>query len=210
MNNKSKSRLKIEKIFNLMELFVEMIKNSLTFWLYFIKGMGFLTIYPALETLSLVSLDIYNHQRIKTLKNFMEKYNNTMRKRFFSLFVFFYLFYSTLFILLTLTAKPSACFNILKFILIISNNYLYIYMVTRPILKKQFTFIKLKPTVQVFLLLKEIKWTIVMIIGVSLAFYLSYKNFIFLIFVFPGLSGWFISWCMEKIIKAIMVKYNIQ
>ena|SRR5690625_3232955 len=207
-NSKRKANRLIETSFNLMELFTEIVKNSIVFWFYFIRGLGFLTILPAIESLIFVSQDILNNERIKTIKNFKNKYRNTNRKRFLSILTFFGLFYALIFFLTLVPKQYSGAFiYISKYITFIISMFVFLLVLTRPLLKTQFSKLNWSLLVHIFLLVREFWWTLMMIISLMVIVYLSFKNFIFLLFVFPGTSGLIVSFFTSKIIQNINYKY---
>lgn len=207
-NSNRKANKFIETSFNLMELFNEIVKNSIVFWLYFVRGLGFLTILSASESLIFVSEDILNSKRIKTFKNFKNKYHNTNKKRFLSIFIFFFLFYSFIFFLLPISEGYSgALMYIIKYITFIISIIVFLLVLTRPLLKKQFNNIHWSLFVHIFLLIREFWWTLLMIISLVVIISFSIKNFIFFIFVFPGLIGLIISYFTSKIMQNIHYKY---
>lgn len=206
-NNKKMSTM-VEKTFKGMELFSEIVKNSIVFWLYFIRGLGFLTMIPTIESLTFVSLDVLNKERIDTKENFKRKYYNTNKKRLFSILLFFFWLYSFIFILVPVPEQSNGSFAFtLKFILISVFILQFILLITKPLLEDGIDGISWSLSIQIFLLVKEIKWTIFIFLGLVIVGYLSITNFIFLIFVSPGVSGLIVSFGLSKAIKNIQINY---
>lgn len=198
----------LTKIFKGMELFTEIVKNSLLFWLYFIRGLGFLTLKSSIEALTFVSLDVLNKKRIETVENYKEKYNNTNKKRFSSLFLFFFWLYSAIFIIAPVPQfSNEPLIYTLKFILITIFIIQFTLLISEPLLKNSLSNLSWSLSIHVFLIIKEFKWTIAMCLGLVIIGYISLNNFIFLIFVSPGFSGLIVSFCVKKMIKDIQLNY---
>jgi len=198
----------VEKSFSAMEIFYEIIKNSFCFWLYFLRGFGFFTMIPAIESLLFVSQDIVNKDRIKTFQNFKEKYHNTNKKRFLSIICFFFFFYSLIFIFLPIPQHfDTVIAYTLKYILIVASFILSIIFLTLPLLRNSFENINWSFSVYIYLLIREFWWTLILILSLVLIYYLSIKNFIFLILVAPGTIGIVTAYIASKINNNIKQKY---
>lgn len=206
-NNKKMSTM-VEKTFKGMELFNEIVKNSLLFWLYFIRGIGFLTLKSSVEALTLVSLDVLNKERIDTAENYKDKYINTNKKRFSSLFLFFFWLYSVIFIIAPVPQFNNESFiYTIKFILISIFIVQFVLLISEPLLKNSLSNISWSLSIHIFLLIKEFKWTVAMMLGLVIISYISFNNFIFLVFVSPGFSGLIVSFCVTKMVKDIHLNY---
>jgi len=207
-NNRSVANDIMKASFKMMELFTEIVKNSVVFWLYFIRGLGFLTMIPSVEALMFVSQDVLNSERKKTFKNFKNKYHNTNKKRFFSILIFFFLFYTLFFIIVPISERFSgALIYTIKYVLSVLSIFIIILTLTNPLLKEHFKKIDWSLSVHAFLLMSSFWWTFLMIISLVGIFYFSFKNFIFLVFVSPGISGLAVSFFTLKIMRKINKKY---
>lgn len=195
----------VQKTYNLVDFIYEVIKNSFFFWLYLLKGFGVITLFASIKALTAVSLDVIHQKRKNTFRNFKENYQNTDKSRFSSLFTFFLLAYLSFAVLAPLPEKweGSVLYGI-KYAGIFLIGVILLLMFTRPVFDLLFPDLQWSIPVQVYALLKNSPWTILLLIGMIVSLWFGLQNLIFLIGFTPGFLGMLSAYTGEKITDRLM------
>lgn len=207
--NANKMDAFVHRIYLLTDFLYELIKNSFFFWLYLIKGAGIFTLYAAIDALLAVSSDVLVNERKHTFENFKRNYKNNDRRRFLSVFLFFLMLY--LFIIPFLPAPKlieETLWQGITHLVLFMEGGIFLMLFTRESFKRAFSNLEWSIPLQVYMLVKGMSWTILLLMEILLVLWFSLQNGIFLFGFAPGILGISSVWTVSKI-KIRMAK-NLQ
>lgn len=187
-------------LYLLTDFLYEVIKNSFFFWLYLIKGFGIFTLYATINALLAVSSDVLENERKHTFNNFRRNYKNNDRRRFLSVFLFFFMLY--LFIIPFLPAPTvieETLWQALTYLALFIEGGTFLMLFTHGAFKQAFSNLEWSIPLQIYMLVKGMGWTFLLSVGLLLVFWFSLQNGIFLFGFAPGILGISSVWIVSKI-----------
>lgn len=198
--NTNKMDVLVHRIYMLTDFLYEVIKNSIFFWLYLIKGAGIFTLYAAVEALLKVSFDVLEKERKPTFENFKRNYKNNDRRRFLSMFLFFFMMY--LFIIPFLPTPKfieEKLWQVVTYLFLIIEGGTFLVLFTREPFKRAFSNLEWSIPLHIYMLVKGMWWTILLTIVLLFVFWFSLQNGIFFLGFAPGSLGIVSVWIVSKI-----------